>query len=126
MQDFAAIYKKTFLYIIAWGLFTTGTAFLAGRLSVGYGLLLGTLASILCFLHLAYQVNKCAGMPPDMAAAYVQAGWLVRLSIVLLVLVLSILLPQVSFVAAIAGFFTLQIVLILGAFIHLLKDTLVK
>jgi hypothetical protein len=123
MEEFSAAFRKTFIYIVLWGFMTCGWAYLAGRVATGNGLVLGIAASILCCLHLYYQVKRCAGMPPQMAAAYVQAGWIVRLSLVLVVFVISVLLPQISFIAALAGFFSLQLILLLGAVIQIIRGT---
>lgn len=122
MTSFTAIFKKTFRYSFLWGVLTSGWAYMSGGIHIGNGMVLGTLASLCCLIHLYYQMKRCAAMSPPMAAAYIQAGWVVRLSAVLVVFVISVLLPQISFIAALAGYFSLQLLWIIGSGVLLIKN----
>ena len=107
---------RTLLIILGWGAFMAGAAYLDGRYTIGNGLLLGALTGAISFVQLQFQIKKSAKMDPVRAAAYIQAGWLLRLLLVVAVLIVSVLMPEVSFVAALTGFFIIWFAL-LGAIV---------
>ncbi|MCX7780485.1 MAG: ATP synthase subunit I [Negativicutes bacterium] len=124
MQEYAAAFKQNLLYLVFWGIISSALAYASGRPTVGNGLAIGNLAALLCFFHLYHQVSRCAQMSPPMGAAYVQAGWLVRLSLIVLVFIISALVPDISFLAALAGFFSLQAIWIFGAVVKLFRSSI--
>lgn len=113
---------RTLLLILGWGAFMAGAAYLDGRTTIGNGLLAGALTGAISFVQLHFQIKKSAKMQPDRAAAYIQAGWLLRLLLIVAVLIVSILMPQVSFMAALAGFFMIWFALLGAIVLFVLKQ----
>ena len=114
-QDFAVEIKRTLLQMVGWGVFTIISAGLMGFDFLILGLVVGNVASIIYFLLMGYRVKRAAQLPPEKAIASMRAGWLVRLAFIVLVLVLSLHLPQISFGAAAVGLFSLQFVIFFNA-----------
>ncbi|HWR38017.1 MAG TPA: ATP synthase subunit I [Patescibacteria group bacterium] len=113
--DFAVEVKRTLLQIVGWGIFTIVGAWITGYVFLILGLVVGNVASIIYFLLMGYRVRQSSLLPPAKAIASMRSGWLVRLSFVVLVLILSVRLPQISFGAAVLGLFSLQIVIFFNA-----------
>lgn len=115
MEDFTIQVRRTLLQMALLVTVEAIVAALAGRAAVIPGLVLGAAGSCVYFLLMGYRVRRAAELPPDKAVAYTRAGWIVRLSFIVLILVLSLNIRQVNFPAAVLGLFTLQIVLIVNA-----------
>lgn len=114
-EDFIWEVKRILRQILAWGTFTIALAWLCGDQFLVPGLLAGTAASIIYFLFMCYRVKKSAELPAVKAVAYMRHGWLIRLGFIVLILILSLKAPQIHFLAAVAGLFSLQIVIFLNA-----------
>lgn len=115
MQEFTIQVKQTLIQMAVLLAVLSGAFCLSGHLAAIPGLLLGGVASVVYFLLMGYRVRRSAAMTPEKAVAYMRMGWLVRLSFVVLILVLSLKIPQINFAAAVLGLFLLQIVAILNA-----------
>ncbi len=122
MEEFITKARCTLGQMALWGLATFVAAFLAGRADLIPGLALGTLTSVIYFLLMCYRVKKMADLPPARAVLYVRTGWLLRLLFISLMLVVSLHVPGVSFLAAVGGLFTLQIVLLLKAVVFVIRE----
>lgn len=122
MQEFVAEIKKTAAGMCALLLVMAGCAWLLGHVDYIPGLLLGNATSILYYLFICHRVKKSAGLTVPKAIAYMRTGWLVRLSFVVLMLVLSLKIPMIHFGAAVAGLFSLQIVLFFKAVLLISKN----
>lgn len=90
---------------------------LAGFSRLAPGFMVGVAAGMSNGLLLSYQLKKSAALPPEQAVASVQSGWIVRLSAAVLLLALSVLFAQIHFLAALAGFFLFQTLLVVRAVI---------
>ena len=121
MQEFALEVKRTLWQLAIWGLLITTGAWLAGYPGLIPGLLVGVTASALYFLQLCYRISKSADMPVGKAVSYMRFGWLLRMGFILLVLLVSIAIPQVNFWAAAAGLFSLQVIITMNAVVAALK-----
>jgi hypothetical protein len=121
MQEFALEVKQTLWHLAIGGLLIATGAWLAGYPWLIPGLLVGVTASALYFLQLGYRTRKSADMPAPKAVTYMRAGWLLRMGFILLVLLVSIAIPQINFWAAVAGLFSLQVILIMNAVVTVLK-----
>lgn len=115
MQDYVIEIKRTLLQIAAWGIFLCSSAYFIGYSWRIPGLVLGVITSMAYFLLMCYRVNQSASMPVHKALVYMRVGWLVRLSFVVLMLIVSLKIPIVDFWSAVVGLFTLQIILFLNA-----------
>jgi hypothetical protein len=115
MEDFTIQVRRTLLQMTMLVTAEAVVAAAAGHASVIPGLVLGAAGSGVYFLLMGYRVRRAAELPADKAVAYTRAGWIVRLSFIVLILVLSLKIPQVNFPAAVLGLFSLQIVLIVNA-----------
>jgi hypothetical protein len=115
MQEFTIQVKRTLWQMAALLALLTGCAWLTGHAAALPGLFLGGVASALYFLLMSYRVRRSAVLPPEKAVAYMRSGWLVRLSFVVLVLILSLKIRQIDFAAAVVGLFSLQIVVFFNA-----------
>lgn len=124
MQEYTREMRRTFLQMMAWGIFICGTAYFTGNGWRVPGLVLGIGSSILYFLLLWYRVLKSTDMPVHKAILYMRIGWLIRVIFVIMALFLSLKLPNIDFVAAVVGLFTLQIVIVGNAVIFVVKNLL--
>ena len=122
MQDFALEIRRTLYQLAIWAIVTSVGAYLAGYAHWIPGLLTGVTASALYFLQLCYRVRKSADMPISKAVTYMRVGWLLRLGFILLVLIISIHTAVINFWAAVAGLFSLQMIMILNAILSAWKS----
>lgn len=99
----------------AWTLCLAAGLYAAGQGWRLPGFFLGALTSLIYFLLMAARVRKSAELPVKQAVTYMRLGWLVRLSFIVLMLFLSIKVPLFDFWAAVAGLFSLQMVLFINA-----------
>lgn len=121
MQEYIVEVKRTLLQILAWGTVLCGIAYLT---DCGWripGLLLGLITSMIYFLLMCYRVKKSADMSVPKAISYMRLGWLLRLSFVAIMLVLSIKIPIFDFLSAVIGLFSLQVVMIGNAGVIIMK-----
>lgn len=121
MQEYIVEINRTLLQITAWGVILCATVYFSG---LGWripGLVLGIITSMIYFLLMCYRVSKSANMSVPKAISYMQIGWLLRLSFVALMLLLSIKIPLFDFISAVVGLFSLQVVLIANASIIVVK-----
>ena len=122
MQEYIVEVKRTLLQIIAWGIFVCASAYFTGSGWRIPGLILGMLTSMIYFLLMCYRVKKSADMSVPKAISYMRLGWLLRLSFVAIMLVLSIKIPIFDFLSAVIGLFSLQVVIIGNAGIIIMKS----
>jgi hypothetical protein len=114
--------KWTLLQILAWGVIICGIAYFLG---VGWripGLLLGVGTSAIYFLLISYRVYKSAELSVIKAISYMRVGWLVRLSFIAMMLLLSIKIPLFDFISAVLGLFSLQIIMLVNASAIVIKS----
>lgn len=111
MQEFFTEIRNMMLGICVWSLLVIAAAAFSGHTEWIAGFLFGTTSSILYYLFICHRVNKSADLPMGKAIASMRAGWLIRLFFVVIVLILSLKIPLIHFGAAVAGLFSLQIVL---------------
>lgn len=116
-DDFAAQMRRTLAHLGAWVFFITFSAFISDKLFIIPGLLTGWSGSVIYFLLMCRRVKKSVELPPEKAVASMRAGWLLRFSFAISILVLSIYVPGIDFWAAVVGLFSLHIVLMVNAVI---------
>ena len=124
MQDYVIEIKRTLLQMSVWGIFVCSSAYFIGDVWRIPGLVLGVITSMIYFLLMCYRVNQSASMPVHKALIYMRIGWLIRLSFVILMLVLSVKIPAIDFWSAVVGLFTLQVILFLNAVVIVSKSFL--
>jgi len=124
MQEYVSEIKKTLLQITVWGVLICGIAYFSGLSWRIPGLMLGVMTSMIYFLLLCYRVRNSATMSVPKAISYMRLGWLMRLSFILLMLLLSIKIQFFDFVSAIIGLFSLQIIMIANASLFVVKSFL--
>ena len=95
-----------------WGLVVVLGGFLSGRQSLLPGFGLGFLASISYYLLLSLRVRKLVDLPPEKAVGSMRMGWIVRLSLMTLVLILALNMPGIDFLSTVIGLFSFQLVLL--------------
>lgn len=124
MQEYIVEVKRTLLQIIAWGIIVCTATYFSGFCWRIPGLLLGMLTSMVYFLLMCYRVGKSADMSVPKAISYMRLGWLMRLSFVALMLIISLKIPLFDFISAVVGLFSLQVVIIGNAGIIIMKSFL--
>lgn len=124
MQEYTKEMKRTLLQMIAWGIFICGSAYFAGYGSRIPGLVIGIVSSIIYCLLLWYRVLKSTEMSVHKAIFYMRVGWLIRLFFVAIMLLLALRMPMLDFGSAVIGLFTLQIVIVLNAFVSVARNFL--
>jgi len=124
MQEYVIEVKKTVLQIMVWAVIICSTAYFAGFGWRIPGLILGVITSIIYFLLMCYRVSKSANMSVPKAISYMRLGWLMRLSFISLMLLLSIKVPMFDFVSAVIGLFSLQVIIAVNASVIVAKSFL--
>jgi len=122
MQDFALEIRRILYQLLIWAIVAAAGVWLAGYAQWIPGLLTGVIASALYFLQLCYRVRKSADMPISKAVTYMRVGWLLRLGFILLILIISVHTAVINFWAAVAGLFSLQMIMILNAILSAWKS----
>jgi hypothetical protein len=107
--------RAILVQMAAAGMLFSLVLFLTDRSHLVVGFVLGLAASMFNCILLGRQLKKTAELPMEKAIAQVQTGWFVRLFLAILLLALSALFAEINFLAALAGFFVFQIVLVLRA-----------
>jgi hypothetical protein len=126
MQEYIIEVKRTLVQMAVWGVATCGVAYVTGYSHMILGLTVGTVTSMIYFLLMCYRVHKSVNLPAARAVAYMRLGWLVRLSFVVLMLVLSVHIAQIHFGAAVVGLFSLNIIIICNAVVSVVTGILGK
>ena len=124
MQEYVIEVKRTLLQITVWTIMICSAAYFAGLSWRVPGLLLGSVTSMIYFLLLCYRVSNSASMSVPKAISYMRLGWLMRLSFIALMLLLSIKIPLFDFLSAVIGLFSLQMVMIANASMVVVKGLL--
>jgi len=112
MQEYIIEMKRIVLQITVWGAILCVMVYFSGIAWRIPGLMLGITTSMIYFLLMCYRVNKSAEMSVIKAISYMRMGWLMRLSFIVLMLLLSIKIPVFDFISAVIGLFSLQVVMI--------------
>ncbi|HWR44372.1 ATP synthase subunit I [Sporomusa sp.] len=120
-DNFAVQMRRTLAHLAVWGLFITFGALVSGKVFIIPGLLTGWLGSVIYFLLMCRRVKKSAELPHAQAIASMRAGWLIRFSFAISMLVLSVHVPWIDFWAAVVGLFSLHIVLMVNAVITVIS-----
>ncbi|MCC5464228.1 ATP synthase subunit I [Pelosinus baikalensis] len=126
MQEYVVEIKKTIMQMLVWGSLICAAAYFTGHSEKIAGLIIGIFTSAIYFLLMGYRIKKSAEMPVNQALLYTKIGWLIRLSFIVAMLLLSIKLPGIDFWSAVFGLFSLQIVLFLQAVVLVTKRFFVK
>ncbi|AJQ25918.1 ATP synthase subunit I [Pelosinus fermentans] len=126
MQEYVVEIKKTIMQMLVWGSLICAAAYFTGHSEKISGLIIGIFTSAIYFLLMGYRIKKSAEMPVNQALLYTKIGWLIRLSFIVAMLLLSIKLPGIDFWSAVFGLFSLQIVLFLQAVVLVTKSFFVK
>jgi hypothetical protein len=126
MQEYIVEIKKTIMQMIVWGISICAAAYLTGYSEKIAGLIIGIFTSVIYFLLMGYRIKKSAEMPVNRALLYTKIGWLIRLSFIVAMLLLSIKLPGIDFWSAVFGLFSLQIVLFFQAVVLVTKSFFLK
>jgi len=126
MQEYVIEIKKTVLQMLVWGTCISVAAYFMGFSERLAGLILGISTSVVYFLLMCYRIKKSADMPVHNALLYMRVGWLMRLSFIVIMLLLSVKIPGIDFWSAVFGLFTLQIVMFLQAAVIVTKSFFVK
>jgi len=116
--------KKIVLQITVWGAMICCIAYFSGLSWRIPGFLLGLVTSIIYFLLMCYRVGNSATMTVPKAISYMRLGWLMRLSFISLMLLLSIKIEFFDFISAAVGLFSLQIVMTANASLFVIKSFL--
>ncbi|BBB91523.1 MAG TPA: ATP synthase subunit I [Methylomusa anaerophila] len=115
MNDFTGEIRRTVWGVLAWGLVTLLGAYLTERQRLVPGFLLGFAASIIYYTLMCFRIKRSVDLPPERAIGYMRSGWLIRLSFIVMILIISLRIPGVDFWSAVVGMFSLQIVFLLNA-----------
>ena len=122
MQEYVVEVRRTLMHMVFWGVLVSVGAYLSGFIFVLPSLLMGIATSIIYFLLMCYRVKKSVVMPPHEAVAYMRVGWLVRLVLVILMLILSTRISNMNLWAAVVGLFSLHIVLFFNAVVLVIQE----
>ena len=93
-----------------------GAVFSGDILSYTIGLLIGVVAAILIFSHMAWTLDRAMDYPEDGATKYVRKQTLFRLLLMVIVMLFGILIPQIRFIALVLGLLGLKIGALIAPF----------
>lgn len=126
MQEFFVEIRRTLAYMLAWAALLIVGCLTGGRAEFIPGLILGGSGSIIYFLLLSYRIKKSTTMTTEQAVGYMRSGWLIRLIFITAILIMSLKIPEIHFLAAVVGLFSLQIILYAQAVFTVLTGLLSK
>ena len=107
--------RRTIFQLAIWGGCVAVSLLYGGQTEKLYGFVLGVATGGAYYLMLSLRIRRSAEMPVAKAVGYMRAGWLVRLILVSLMLLLSVKAPQLDFWSAVAGLLLLQAVIVCNA-----------
>lgn len=110
--------------LCVWTLFLIVSAFISGLPEKIPGLLLGVVTSAVYLVLMAKRVEKSAGLPVSSAVFSMRVGWVLRLSFIVMMLIVSLKVPGIDFIAAVVGLFSLHIIMLFSVVPFLLKHWL--
>ncbi|WP_312523821.1 ATP synthase subunit I [Anaerospora sp.] len=115
MNEYIGLLKRILTHLLAWIVLFVVGLYGTGNESWILGFIVGAGASIVYFMLMSYRIFKSSELVPAKAVSYMRAGWLIRLIFVVLVLILSLKIPGIHFLAAVVGLFSLQFIIVLEA-----------
>lgn len=119
--DFGEMKKSYFWGLPLWSFFLLGSTWLSGHGDKLPGLLLGIVAAYIYFILVMIRVKKSANLPPNKAVWSMRVGWVIRLVFVCFILYFSLRVPELDFLAAVVGLFSLHIVFLGAACVFVIK-----
>lgn len=99
------------LVIEGFGIFFSGDA-----LSYSLGLLIGVVASVLLFLHMAWTLDRAMDYPEAGATRYVRFRTFLRLALMVAVMLIGVFSKQINFVSLVLGLLGLKIGALIAPF----------
>lgn len=93
-----------------------GVFFSGDPLSYTLGLVIGVIAAILIFMHMAWTLNKALDYPEDGATKYVRKNTLLRLLAMTIVMVPGLIFPEIRFLSLVLGLLGLKIGALIAPF----------
>jgi hypothetical protein len=115
MNEYLTLLKRILIHLLSWIVLFVAILYGTGYESWIIGFTVGAGASLVYFMLMSYRIFKSSELVPSKAVAYMRAGWLIRLSFVVLVLIFSLQVPGIHFLAAVVGLFSLQFMIVLEA-----------
>nr|WP_092070980.1 ATP synthase subunit I [Dendrosporobacter quercicolus]NSL48441.1 ATP synthase subunit I [Dendrosporobacter quercicolus DSM 1736]SDM17027.1 ATP synthase I chain [Dendrosporobacter quercicolus] len=122
LTEYRGEVKRTMLSMAIWGALAIAVLCLAGRQSLIPGFLLGLSASLGYYALLSFRVRQSAALQPEKIIAYMRAGWLIRLSFLVMVVIVVLKMPGIDFLAAMLGLFSFQIIMLAQNIIVVVKS----
>ncbi|WP_371375376.1 ATP synthase subunit I [Sporomusa aerivorans] len=86
------------------------------------GLLLGMVTGSIYFLYLYRQVENVKVLSKKQAVEHIRSGWIIRLGVMLLVLIVVSHFLKLNVLAFIAGFFTMPVLLFINGMAMVIKQ----
>lgn len=121
-DNYAVQVRQTLVHLAVWVLLITVGALASSKMFFIPGLLLGWSGSVIYFLLMCRRVKKSAELPLGQAVSTMRSGWLIRLSFIISLLVVSVYVPEIDFLAAVVGLFSLHIILMLNAVFFVVSE----
>lgn len=115
MNEYIGLLKRILSHLLMWIVLVAAVLYGTDHQNWILGFIVGAGASIVYFILMSYRILKSLEVMPSKAVSYMRAGWLIRLIFVILVLILALKIPDIHFLAAIVGLFSLQFIIVLEA-----------
>lgn len=122
MQEFFFEVRHTLTQMLLWGVSVLAGMYISETIFLMSGFILGLLTSIIYYLLTCYRIKKSIELPLEKAVPYMRIGWAMRLTFLVLMLGLSVHMPQFSFWGAVAGMFSLHVVMLFNAVLVIIKS----
>ena len=114
--------KETFigfllgLLVYAFAIELVGVFFSGDIIPYTIGLLIGVVAAVLIFSHMAWTLNRAMDYPEDGATKYVRKQTFLRLLVMVLVMLPGVLINGINFITLVLGLFGLKIGALIAPF----------
>lgn len=121
MQEFFSEVKRMLWLMLLWAVAVLTGMYLSKTIFLMSGFLLGFFTIVIYYLLTCYRIKKTIELPLEKAVSYMRAGWAMRLVFLVLMLAVSVHMPNFSFWGAVAGMFSMHIVMFFNAVFFIIK-----
>lgn len=122
MRNYELKVRNMLLQMALVGIILCSLAYLYLTLPVVVGLVIGLVTGSVYFLYLYRQVENVQVLSKQKAVEHIRGGWIIRLGVMLLVLVVITHFLKISTMAFVAGFFVMPALLFLNGLLLVAKQ----
>ena len=122
MKNYELRVRNMLAQMVLLGLVFCTFAYLYSTIPVMIGLIIGLVTGSVYFLYLYRQVENVQVFPKQKAVEHIRGGWIIRLGVMVLVLIVITHYLKVSTLAFVAGFFVMPVLLFLNGMLLVVRQ----